>query len=379
MAVIPYMSTGIFDHGAISQLAKTLKKLRGARPFIVTDPGIKAAGLLDKVLEQLDEAPAGVFADTLPNPEEAQAEIATAAYKESGADSIIGLGGGSSLDMSKMVGLMATHEGPYDQYGTAERGTRLIKALPPLIAVPTTSGTGSEVSAGFMVTMKSGRKELFVSPRAMPATAICDPDLTFGLPPHLTAATGMDAVTHCIESIISPSANPVADAIGLDGVARAVGQGMLKRATEDGSDPDARWNMMLASYEGALAFVKGLGAVHSLSHGAGRLTDLRPHHGTLNAIWLPHVLRFNADAPNMEEPYARIRTAMGLPAGADLGDAIAELNEDLGIPAGLKALGFDASRGAGVVKWAMKDLATFTNPKPLEQADFEALYEAAMV
>lgn len=378
MATISYMKTGVLDNGAISQLGKLLQRQGGARPFIVTDAGIRAAGVLDKVIENLGVEPVDIFDETLANPEEAQAEIAAERYKQGKADSIIAVGGGSSLDMAKMVGIMVTHEGPWSRYGVAERGGKHIKPIPPFIAIPTTSGTGSEVSAGAMITMRAGFKELFFADNLLPDIALCDPELTIGLPAGLTAATGMDAVTHCVESILSPNANPVADAIALDGLERAVGWGMLKRAVAEGSDKDARYNMMLASYEGAMAFVKGLGSVHALSHAAGRLTDLRPHHGTLNAIWLPHVLRFNADAPGMDAAYARIRRAMGLADNADLADEIAKLNADIGLPEGLKSLGFTSEHGDGVVDYALKDLATRTNPKAPDRSDYERLYDVAL-
>ena len=311
MPVINFLTTCIFDHGALGKLARTLKNLGGSQPLIVTDQGIKAAGILERVLESLDGAPAAVFCDTVPNPTENQAIETAALYKSSGADSIIAVGGGSSMDLAKAAGLLATHDGPLEKYAPLVGGAKLIGKLPPLIAIPTTAGTGSEVSVGFVTNMNNGRKETFASPNLIPATAICDPDLTFGLPSHLTAATGMDAVTHCIEAVLVPAENPPADGIGLDGLTRAVGGGWLKRAVQDGSDPEARWNMMMASYEGALAFVKGLGSVHALSHAAGRLKEKRLHHGTLNAIFLPHLMRFNDGAADAK--YERIRFAMGLP------------------------------------------------------------------
>jgi len=275
-----------------------------------------------------------------------------------------------------MVGLMATHEGPYDKYAAYSGGARYIQKIPPLIAIPTTAGTGSEVSVGAVVVMENGRKETIVSPNLIPVVAICDPDLTLGLPAHLTAATGMDAVTHCIEAVLTPAINPPAEGVGYEGATRALRDGWLKRAVEDGSDVEARWHMMMASYEGALAFVKGLGGVHALSHAAGRLHDKRLHHGTLNAVFLPHLLRENEGAA--EAKYERLRYAMGLQPGADLGDAIARLNSDLGIPDNLKAMGLEASDGGGIVEYALKDLAHMGNAKPLEQADYERIYTTAL-
>ena len=349
MAVMNYLTTCIFDHGALNQLAKTLNGLGGSKPLIVTDQGIKAAGILERVLDALDEEPAAIFADTVPNPTEDQAIETAALYKSSGADSIIAVGGGSSMDLAKAAGLLATHEGPLEQYATLKGGVKKIGKIPPLVAIPTTAGTGSEVSVGFINTLNNGRKETITSPNLIPATAICDPDLTFGLPAHLTAATGMDAVTHCIEAFLAPMVYPPAEGVALDGLTRAVGGGWLKRAVGDGSDPDARWNMMMASYEGALAFVKGLGSVHALSHAAGRLKEKRLHHGTLNAIFLPHVLRFNESGA--EAKYERLRFAMGLPEGGDIAEAIERLNDDLKIPATLKEIGVEASDGPGIVEY----------------------------
>lgn len=375
MAVINYLTICIFDHGAISQLSGTLKNLGVNKVFVVTDPGIKAVGLLDKVLEQISQD-THVFAETEANPTEAQVKLATEKYKTAGCDGIVALGGGSSMDLAKGVGLLATHSEPLEAYAAIIGGGKKIGKLPPLVAVPTTAGTGSEVSVGAIVTMENGRKETFASPNLIPATAICDPELTLGLPPMLTAATGMDAVTHCIEAVLAPNVNPPAEGIGYDGVARAVGDGWLAKAVKDGSDPDARWHMMMASYEGALAFVKGLGAVHALAHSAGRHHELKLHHGTLNAIWLPHVLRVNeGSAP---EKYKRLRQMIGISENADLGDAIAKLNQEIGIPEKLSHIGLTSDYAETVVDYAMKDLAHLGNPKRLERADYEKLFEIAL-
>ena len=376
MPVMNFLNTCIFDHGAIQKLPGVLRGNGVSKPFIITDPGIKAAGILDTVIEAIGSEPGGVFSDTVANPTEDQAIDVTARYKDAGADGIIALGGGSSMDLAKAVGLLASHGGTLETYAAMVGGSKLIKKLPPLIAIPTTAGTGSEVSIGMITTLNNGRKETFASPNLVPTVAICDPDLTFGLPKMMTAATGMDAVTHCIEAVLVPMSNPPAEGIGYDGLTRAVGDGWLRRAVEDGSDPDARWNMMMASYEGALAFTKGLGSVHALSHAAGRLHEKRLHHGTLNAIFLPHLLRFNEGAA--DDKYARLRFAMGLKEGASLADAIQRLNSDIGIPSTLKEIGLEASDGPGVVEYALADLAHRTNAKPATQADYERIYETAL-
>ncbi len=376
MPVMNFLTTCIFDHGAVAKLGPTLAGFGVSRPMVITDPGIKAVGLLDTILENLGMEPAAVFADTVANPTEDQAIAVAAQYNAANADGLVALGGGSAMDLTKAVGLLASQGGPLEKYAAITGGAKHIAKLPPLIAIPTTAGTGSEVSVGMITTMNNGRKETFASPHLIPATAICDPDLTLGLPPLLTAATGMDAVTHCIEAVLTPAINPPAEGVGYDGLNRAIKTGALKRAVADGSDKDARWNMMMASYEGALAFTKGLGSVHALSHAAGRLKEKKLHHGTLNAIFLPHLLRFNEGAA--DEKYARLRFAMGLGSNADLGDTIAKLNEDLGIPSTLSAIGVESSDGPGIVEFALNDLAHRGNAKPAEQGDYERIFEQAL-
>ena len=376
MPVMNFLTTCIFDHGAVGKLGKTLTGFGVSRPMVITDPGIKAVGLLDTILENLGMEPAAVFAETVANPTEDQAIAVAEQYNAAKADGLVALGGGSAMDLTKAVGLLASQGGPLEKYAAITGGAKHIGKLPPLIAIPTTAGTGSEVSVGMITTMNNGRKETFASPHLIPAAAICDPDLTFGLPPFLTAATGMDAVTHCIEAVLTPAINPPAEGVGYDGLNRAIKTGALKRAVTDGSDKDARWNMMMASYEGALAFTKGLGSVHALSHAAGRLKEKKLHHGTLNAIFLPHLLRFNEGAA--PEKYERLRFAMGLASNADLGDAIARLNEDLGIPSTLSAIGVETSDGPGIVEFALNDLAHRGNARPAEQGDYERIFEQAM-
>ncbi len=376
MPVMNFLTQCVFDAGALKQLAALAKGKGITRPFIVTDAGIKASGILAKVEDALGVAPAGVFAETTSNPTETQTKLATRLYKESGADGIIAVGGGSSMDHAKAIGLLASHSEPLETYAAIIGGAKKITKIPPLIAVPTTAGTGSEVSVGMVIIMENGRKETFASPNLIPLVALCDPDLTLGLPAGLTAATGMDALTHCIEAVLTPSVNPPAEGIGYDGAERAFGQGMLRRAVKDGSDAEARWHMMMASYEGALAFVKGLGGVHALSHAAGRLEQKKLHHGTLNAVFLPHILRFHNGAA--EAKYVRLRQVMGLKAGADLADAIQDLNNDIGIPKNLTAMGLDASDGPGIVDYALKDLAHFGNPRPMSADDYAKVFETAL-
>ncbi|MEQ1708281.1 MAG: iron-containing alcohol dehydrogenase [Terricaulis sp.] len=374
MAAMNYLTQCTFDFGALAQVPKVLKGLGVARPFVVTDPGLKANGLLERLVAALGAAPAGVFTDTPPNPTEAAATQAAAAYRAAHADGIIAFGGGSSMDLAKAMGLMVTHEGPFERLGASQRGMKFIVAMPPLVAIPTTAGTGSEVSPGAVVILDNGRKETFVSPKLVPAAAICDPELTLGLPPLLTAATGMDAMTHCIEAVLSPVVHPPAEAIGIDGAERAMKY--LERAVKDGGDRDARWHMMMASFEGALAFAKGLGAVHGLSHALGRIAELKLHHGTLNAVILPHALAMIGTAAN--EKFARIRRALGLAVGADLPQATADLNARIGLPASLAAMGVTDAHWPGARDYALSDLATMTNAVPFDGEKYDELFKRAL-
>ncbi len=375
MPVLNYLTRIQFDHGALDQLGKELSRNTCERPLIVTDAGLREVGLLDVLLSALPEGlPQVVYDETPGNPTEVAVLTALELYHEEGCDSVIGLGGGSAMDLGKAVALLAVNEGPLERFDPLQGGARLIRDTAPLIAIPTTAGTGSEVSVGTVIILEDGRKATFASNKLVPKAAICDPDLTLGLPPLLTAATGMDAVTHCIEAVLSPVVNPPADGIGLDGLHRA--WRALPRAVEDGTDKEARWHMMMAATEGALAFVKGLGGVHSMSHAAGRLSDLRLHHGTLNAVILPTILRFNR--PGSEAQYERLATAMGLASGEELPEAVAEMNRTLGLPSRLGEMGIEASMIEDLAHHAEIDLATRTNPRAIDRHQFAELFEQAL-
>jgi alcohol dehydrogenase class IV len=376
MATLSYLNTTHIDFGSRSMVADTMKQLGIKRPMIVTDKGIVAAGILDKVREAMgNEFSPEIFDGTPENPTEEATLEALAQYKDAGCDGVISLGGGSSMDLAKGLVLLATHEGDLTQFAAIEGGGGLIGETAPHIAMPTTAGTGSEVSVGSVIITKDGRKLIFASQNLIPKVALCDPELTLGLPARLTAATGMDAITHCIEAVISPIDNPPAEAVGLDGLRRAFKMGYLEKAVADGQDKDARYNMMMAASEGAMAFIKGLGAVHSMSHACGRIKELKLHHGTLNAVILPAVLRYNADF--VGDKYDRIREAMGLPANADLADEIEALNARIGIPKNLGEMGVSMDT-PGIVENAVTDVSTFTNPRPLEASDYEKLFEQAI-
>ena len=246
----------------------------------------------------------------------------------------------------------------------------------PMIAIPTTSGTGSEVSSGAVIIMNDGRKLILASEHLRPAAAICDPELTIGLPPLLTAGSGMDALTHCIEAIMSPVIDPPAEAVGLDGVERVIREENLKKAVKDGNDKDARWNMMMASTEGAMAFSKGLGAVHSMSHALGADQELRLHHGTLNGVILPAILRFNKD--HVGDKYSKIARAMGKPESTDLPVEIEKLNQEIGLPSGLKDMGVTEAMIPGLVEHSMTDPSNTTTPRLPSKEEWEKLFLDAM-
>lgn len=376
MSLITYLTRIQFDTGATSLIAEELKLLGASRPLIVTDKGIVAVGLIDTVISKAGLDPkTPVFDDTPENPTEAAVLVARDQFRAGGCDAIIAIGGGSSLDLAKAVALLVTHPEPLSQYAAILGGLLKITAdQPPVIAVPTTAGTGSEVGRAALITLSDGRKLGFISPYLIPNVAICDPELTLGLPPYLTAATGMDTVTHCIETFLSPKENAPADAIALDGLKRAFWS--LRKAVQDGKDIAARADIMMAALEGGMTFQKGLGAVHSMSHALGGHKTKKLHHGTLNAVILPHALRFNA--PACGEKYAELRVAMGLAPDADLAAEIDRLNRDLGLPASLAEMGVTAEDCAGLIDWAFEDHSTATNGRPVSKDDFHHLFAESL-
>ena len=373
IATIRYLTTTFFGFGASSLLEKVLGELGIARPLVVTDPGVRAAGVADGVVDRTgDVGPFTWFDRTPPNPTEEAVLEATEVSRAAGCDGIVAIGGGSSIDLAKGVALMATHPAPLVDYAAVNGGVeRITSRVVQTVAIPTTAGTGSEVGRAAMINVE-GRKLDFMSPHLFPARALCDPDLTLELPPYLTAATGMDAFTHCLETYLSPLVNPPAEAIALDGVERA-GR-WIETATADGQNREARWNMMMASTEGALTFQKGLGAVHAMAHPLGALDGPPLHHGTLNAVLLPAVLHFNEPAATAK--FDRLRQLIGVQG--NLGAWVAELNARLGLPAGLAAMGVPASVLPRIAADAEQDPATETNARPVTRADYEELLRASM-
>lgn len=373
MATISYLTTVQFGFGELKAVSGGLADLGISRPLIVTDRGLAATDLIERlraVSPLLGNA--ALFAETPTNPTEEAVLAALALYREHGCDGLIAIGGGSPIDLAKGVALLAGHDGPLETYAAILGGIPKISAkVAPVIAIPTTAGTGSEVGRAALITLNDGRKLGFISAHLIPKLAVCDPELTLGLPSWLTAATGMDAITHCIETYLSPRDNPPAEAIALDGLKRAVSH--IERAVADGSDREARKEMLMAALQGGLTFQKGLGAVHALSHPLGGLKQVSLHHGTLNAVLLPAVLRFNA--PESQAKYAEIRRTLGLPADADLAEWIAGLTARLGMPASLSAMGVPRDVLPAIAEAAVKDHSSATNPRTASAADYAAMLE----
>lgn len=373
MAIINYLTTIHIDFGALRLLPAELRRLNIKRALFVTDKGIRAAGILELILNASASASRGpVYDETPPNPTEDAVLRAVRLYVDENCDGIVAAGGGSSIDLAKATALLATHPGPLQQYAAVERGgSKITNAIANVIAIPTTAGTGSEVGRGALIVMKSGRKIGLLSPHLLPKVALCDPALTLGLSPVMTAATGMDAIAHCIETFLSSAINPPADAIAVDGLRRAMRS--IERATFDGKDRDARWNMMMAATEGALAFQKGLGAVHALSHPLGALKDVSLHHGTLNAVLLPAVLEFNL--PSVPEKIGVLREAMGLPTDSNLAETVRALNSRLGLPNSLGAMGVKKACLSDIAEHALLDHCHATNPRLATAEDYLRMLE----
>ncbi len=365
MSTISYLTRIEFGEGQISRLAEFLDLLAIKRPMIATDKGLVATGLVSKVCE-LSKRDVIIFDDTPSNPTEEAALAAYQLYKQSDCDGIIGLGGGSALDLAKAVRLLSGHAAPLEQYTLVSGGmSRIHGRICPMIAIPTTSGTGSEVGRAAVIITAQGRKLGIISPHMLPSIALCDPELTYGLPPGLTAATGMDAISHCLETYMASAFNPPADAIALDGLTR--GWRSLAKAVDNGQNKCARNDMMVCALEGAMAFQKGLGAVHALTHPLGAIRALNLHHGTLNAVLMPAVLRFNRDA--IETKWNVLTDFFG--EAPDM--AIAKFNQKIGIPKGLGAMGVKENMMQAVSQEALKDHCHATNPRLATAADYLAM------
>jgi 4-hydroxybutyrate dehydrogenase len=386
MAYIYYVTHIQFDHGAISTLKSECERVGIQRPLIVTDKGVRAAGIVDKVIAALGLnngiSPAAIFDDVPSNPTEAAVQAGLLAFKAAlsgkGCDGIIAVGGGSAIDCAKGIAILVPQGGVLKTYATIEGGSpKISNEVAPIIAVPTTSGTGSEVARGAILIVEDGRKLGFHSWHIVPKAAICDPQLTLGLPAGLTAATGMDAIAHCIETFLAPSFNPPADGIALDGLRR--GWAHIERATKNGQDQEARFHLMSASMQGAMAFQKGLGCVHSLSHSLGGVNP-GLHHGTLNAMFLPAVMRYNSSAESVqkEDRLSRMAQAMNLGSGSDVIPALQDMVHRLGLPKGLSDMGVTHDLYEKVIDGAMLDHCHKTNPRIATREEYAAMLGESM-
>lgn len=378
MGLINYVTRVQFGYGELATLSSELALAGIARPMVVTDKGVRQLGLLEKIEAILGSSPVAVFDETPGNPNEAAVHAATEVFTRSGADGIIAVGGGSALDLAKAVAILAAHGGTLKAYAAIEGGVEKITAKTlPIIAIPTTAGTGSEVGRGAIIILADGRKVGLLSPYLVPKAAIVDPALTLTLPPMLTAATGMDAISHCIETYLAPSFNPPAEGIALEGLRR--GWAHIEAATQEPGNKDARANMAMAATMGALAFQKGLGCVHSLSHALGGINP-RLHHGTLNAIFMPAVIDFNRTAPTaiQEDKYAHMARAMGLGSGDEIGAAIQARTQAIGLPTRLSELGVTEDLFEAIITGALADHSHKTNPIEASAQDYHRMLTASL-
>jgi alcohol dehydrogenase len=374
-----------FGAGKISMLARACKTLGMRKPLFVTDPGLAGLDMVTSALAtaQVDDVSATLFSDIKPNPVSANIADGVAAMRAAGCDGVIAFGGGSSLDAGKTIALMAAQpEGGIDLWDFEEgrKDWQSAEAPLPVVAVPTTAGTGSETGRSTVVLNEAtDRKVIITHPGMMPGIVIADPELTLGLPTHITAATGMDALAHCLEAYCSPFDNPLCDGVALEGM-RLVHDN-LTTAVADGTDIAARSNMLAAAAMGSTAFQKGLGAIHAMSHPIGALYDT--HHGLTNAVVMPYVLKRNR--PAIEARLARVSAYLGLSQQtSDVAagfDAFFEwtlaLRSTFDMPHTLAELGVERSRFDELAEMAAQDPTALANPAALDAGGFRELFEAA--
>jgi alcohol dehydrogenase class IV len=361
-----------FGAGRIAELPDACRALGMARPLVVTDPALAE---MPMVKEAAAAAGAGLFSAIHANPIGADVEAGVAAYRAGGHDGVVAFGGGSALDVGKTIAFMAGQSGPLWAYEDREDWwTRAdADAIAPVIAVPTTAGTGSEVGrAGVILDEEAGVKKIIFHPKMLPAIVILDPALTVGLPPHVTAATGMDALSHCLEAWCAPGFHPLADGIAAEGVALIAK--WLPVAVDDGGNLEARGNMLVAAAMGATAFQKGLGGMHALSHPIGALAGT--HHGLTNAVLMPYMLAWNR--PAIEERCARLAGFIGLEPTFDALLAwILDLRRRLAIPHTLGELGIGEADFGRIARMAEEDPSAGGNPRPFGAAEARQVLEAA--
>ena len=367
-----------FGAGRIAEIASACRDAGISRPLLVTDRGLATMEITARTLGYLEEAGLGraMFSEVDPNPTDANVEAGLAVYREGGFDGVIAFGGGSGLDLGKALAFMAGQTRPiWDFEDIGDWWTRADPAgIHPVIAVPTTAGTGSEVGRASVITNPASQeKKIIFHPKMLPAVVICDPELTVGVPPAITAGTGLDAFAHCVEAYSSSHYHPMSQGIALEGM-RLV-KDYLPRAYADGGDIEARANMMSAAAMGATAFQKGLGAIHALSHPIGAMHHT--HHGTTNAVCMPEVLKFNA--PVIAARFDQAAAYLGIEGGFDGFRAyVDELNSELGIPRSLSALGVENPDVDALVAAALKDPSTGGNPIEMTDSNTRPLLEAIL-
>ncbi|MBR3193126.1 iron-containing alcohol dehydrogenase [Bosea sp. (in: a-proteobacteria)] len=366
-----------FGPGRIAELAQACRAAGIERPLLVTDSGLSGLPMIRDAMAQLaaDGLKVTLFDRVQANPVAANVEDGLKVLRDSGSDGVIAFGGGSALDCGKVVAFMAGQSRPmWDFEDIGDWWTRADPSgIAPIIAVPTTAGTGSEVGrAGVITDETTQTKKVIFHPKMMPQIVICDPELTVGLPAKVTVGAGMDALAHCLEAYCAPGFHPLADGIAVEGIRLC--KVFLPRAVADGTDIEARAQMMAAAAMGATAFQKGLGAIHALSHPIGSVHHT--HHGMTNAVFMPYVLTFNR--PAIEEKIARLAAYIGLePSFEAFFDWIVTLRRELGVPETLKAFGVTGIDYGRLAKMAIVDPTAGGNPVPLTEAAAEALFREA--
>jgi alcohol dehydrogenase len=367
-----------FGAGRIAELADACKVAGIDRPLLVTDPFLAAQPMTGRALAILKDGglAAAMFSDIKPNPVETNVYRGLEALRSGGHDGVVAFGGGSALDAGKVIAFMAGQTRPmWDFEDIGDWYTRADpNGIAPVVAVPTTAGTGSEVGRAGVITQESTRtKKVIFHPLMMPKVTICDPELTVGMPPHITAGTGLDALAHCLEAYCAPSYHPMADGIAVEGM-RLV-KDCLPRAYRNGTDIEARAHMMAAAAMGATAFQKGLGAIHALSHPVGALYDT--HHGLTNAVFMPYVLAYNR--PAVEAKVERLAAYLGLPGRFDAFlDWVLALRGELGVPHTLEGLKIGPERFDEMSGMAPADPTAGGNPVPISTESARTLYENAL-
>jgi alcohol dehydrogenase class IV len=367
-----------FGAGRINELAEACRAAGIGRPLLVTDAGLAKLPITAKAIGLLKEAglPVAVFSEVQSNPVESNVEAGIAAFRKGGHDGVVAFGGGSGLDSGKVIAFMAGQSRPlWDFEDIGDWWTRAdADRIAPVVAVPTTAGTGSEVGRAGVITQEATHtKKVIFHPKMMPRVVICDPELTAGMPPVITTGTGMDALAHCLEAYCAPSYHPMAEGIAVEGMRLIFAN--LPKAVANGNDLEARAHMMSAAAMGAAAFQKGLGAVHALSHPVGALYNT--HHGMTNGVFMPYVLVFNREA--IESKIVRLAGFLEIKGGFDgFLAAVLDLRKRTGVPHDLGGLKVDASKVETIVEMAVVDPTAGGNPIPLTKEGSRKLFEAAL-